>query len=119
MLGNTTAAVFNLLNIVRGLGFAFEKNKKPYVTMFGMWIIYIVVTVFTYSDFMSVMILSGILPDIKDQTGNISGMGSETALFQPSTVLDWPKCLILEQLPIIIIMTKLFRLLGKFVTNWI
>ena len=56
LLGSYTSAAFNVLNIVRGLGFAFEKNKKPNITLFGMWIIYIAVTVLTYSGPLSAII---------------------------------------------------------------
>lgn len=75
ILGSYTSAVFNLFNVVRGLGFTFEKNEKPYITLWGMNIIYIVITALTYSGPLSIMLCAAqIIADFGMWTRSASKM---------------------------------------------
>lgn len=56
LLGAYTGAMLNLINVLRGFGFAYEKNKRPYITLALSSVLYIIATVFTFDTYLSVLV---------------------------------------------------------------
>lgn len=56
LLGAHTAAMLNLLNVIRGFGFVLEKNRKPYVTVAVSSVLYVIATVLTFDGYLSALV---------------------------------------------------------------
>lgn len=55
LLGAFTGALLNFINVVRGFGYTFERNKKPYITLVLSVTLYVSATVFTHGDALSIL----------------------------------------------------------------
>lgn len=61
LLGAYTAALLNLINLIRGFGFAFEKGDKPNKTLITVCILYIAATALTYNGPLSLLVGASVL----------------------------------------------------------
>lgn len=55
LLGAFTGALLNFINVIRGFGNTFEKNKKPYITLILTSVLYIAATVFTHGGALAIL----------------------------------------------------------------
>ena len=55
LLGAFTGALLNFINVIRGFGNTFEKNKKPYITLMLTSVLYIAATVFTHGGALAIL----------------------------------------------------------------
>lgn len=89
LLGAYTGAFLNFINLGRGFGFAAEKNKKPYITLVSVCVLYVAATALTYDGALSILACAAqLIGSIGMSTRRPSGMRIlQFTLVSPSWII--------------------------------